>query len=143
MQFILKNKSNTLVPTRMRPMINADSNLVSKYVEWSWNDIETNLGVDLEFHPDARTMMHIGREELPLFGAFDETRTYATTMFGYVALRDGKPLATHAIALYSLGSYDLAEYLKNFGMFDGCPTIKADHRRRRLRSAPAAPPNSI
>lgn len=132
MQTTPQTLENVPLPHRMRPVISSGDDLIGRHIRHLWRLIETDFGVELEFHVDARTMMHIGREDLPLFGAYDETRTYATTMFGYVARLDGEPVATHVVALYTLGSYDLAEYLERFGMFEGCPDIQFDQPARGL-----------
>lgn len=132
MQINFPTRDNAPLPPRMRPVVNAGDGLIARHIRHLWQGIESDFGVELEFHPDARTMMQIGREELPLFGAYDTAKTFATTMYGYVAYLDGMPVATHAVALYTLGSFDLAEYLECFGMFEGCPEIQFNQPARAL-----------
>lgn len=114
---------NTALPVGIRPVVAAPNGLRERHIKLLWRDIEMSGDVVLSYHRDARSMLHIGREDAPLFGAFDPERTYATTAFGLVASRNGAPLATLTIAIYTLGSYDLAGFLETFGMFENGPEI--------------------
>lgn len=132
MQVINQTRSNTPLPPRMRPIVAPISDLLERHIRHLWTEIETNCDVELTYYANTREMMDIARDELPLFGAFDETRSYATTMYGFIGRRKGEPVMTVANAVYTLGSYDLLDYIERFGLFEGCPRITFNQAAKDL-----------
>lgn len=112
----------TIEPGQIRPVVNDLPAL--PFIRSVARTLDDRFGVKVKYDPDGSLGRKVDRGNLELYGAYDPQRTHASTIFGVVAEKDGEAVGLLQSAVYSLGSYDLAQYTSRFGLYAGSPRIE-------------------
>lgn len=88
------------------------------------SDLSNRHGVKISYDRNGAICRSFARNGTSVFGAFDPSKTWASTVFGVVAQKSGNVHGTMQIAMYDLGNLSLAQYLRTNSLFKGGPSVE-------------------
>jgi len=107
----------------VRPIVTTDT-LAMEFVQDRVSYLQDRHDILVRYDQHGSRGRAIERGNLTLFGAFDPELSYASTIFGLTAEKDGDVIGVLQMAVFNFGQLDLAQYMSRYGLFRGAPEVQ-------------------